>query len=101
MNSLPATKVRLRLRIVFHTFDVVCCTDVRFLIKTYSHLDIEVVFAMPLTLQLESHHTSAVVMRLIVLQNQKIIPLNSRIGESKIPSKIATPTKVKVPSPAT
>jgi hypothetical protein len=26
-----------------------------FLIKTYSHLDIEVVFAMPLTLQLESH----------------------------------------------
>ena len=56
---------------------------------------------MPLTLQLESHHTSAVVMRLIVLQNQKIIPLNSRIGESKIPSKIATPTKVKVPSPAT
>ena len=44
-----------------------------FLIKTCSHLDNEVVFAMPLTLQLESHHTSAVVtcMRLIVLQNQK------------------------------
>ena len=49
----------------------VCLPMYVFLIKTYSHLDIEVVFAMPLTLQLESHHTSAVVMRLIVLQNQK------------------------------